>query len=281
MTTWTPSRLLAAVLGIGSVAVLVTLAGIDPAGPTWALLWVSYAVMSTWVIWRQPSNRIGWLLMAVAAIFTSVTAINWFVASGWGSGPVGLERLANVLGSLGWLTFLLMVLWGAAVTVATVAAGSSASRLVGPSALGYALWIIGGAARPASIAVAVTRYRRYDIDRVISRTAAYALVTVSLVAIFAALVATSSSLLGPDNLLGVTVATLVAAAIAGPVYRKVQLVVDRRNDRARFDGRVTVEDFGQGLSQEVDTLTVADDLERTTQGTLAPTTVGPWLRGNS
>ncbi len=167
-------------------------------------------------------------------------------------------------------------LFGAAVTIVTFTIGSTTSA--GPSIVGYALWTIGGSALPIAIGVAVSRYRLYDIDRVISRTTSYAIVTGLLVATFAVIVAVSSSVLGPKNQLGVAVATLVAAALARPVLRRVQGVVDQRFDRARYDGQRTVDEFGNQLSQEVDVATVRGTLLHTVHASLAPNQLSLWIR---
>ena len=97
---------------------------------------------------------------------------------------------------------------------------------------------------PISVAIAIFRYRLFDIDRIISRTTSYAIVTGLLVATFAVVVALSSSLFGPKNQLGVALATLIAAALARPVLSRVQRVVDRRFDRTKYDGQLAVDAFG-------------------------------------
>jgi hypothetical protein len=131
---------------------------------------------------------------------------------------------------------------------------------------------------PVSCGVAILRYHLYDLDRIISRTTSYAIVTGLLVATFAVIVAVSSSLLGSKNQLGVAVATLVAAALARPALRRVQNVVDRRFDRARYDGQRTVNDFAGQLSHEVDVAAVRGALLRTVHSSLAPQQVDLWMR---
>jgi hypothetical protein len=131
---------------------------------------------------------------------------------------------------------------------------------------------------PLSCGLAILRYHLYDIDRIISRTTAYALVTGLLIGTFAAIVALGSSVLGPKNQLGVAVATLAAAALARPTLRRVQRIVDRRFDRARYDGQHTVNEFGARLRHEVDAETVGDDLIRVVGSTLHPEQVSLWVR---
>lgn len=127
---------------------------------------------------------------------------------------------------------------------------------------------------PLSCGLAILRYRLYDIDRIISRTTSYVIVTGLLVATFAVIVALTSSVLGPKNQLGVAVATLVAAALARPVLARVQRVVDRRFDRARYDAQRTIDEFGTRLREEVDPDAVIDDLVDVVRQALQPEHAG-------
>jgi peptidoglycan/LPS O-acetylase OafA/YrhL len=134
---------------------------------------------------------------------------------------------------------------------------------------------------PIACGVAILRYRLYDIDRIISRAASYAIVTGVLLVTYA-LVVTSVTRLMPDaSTLAVAAATLSAAALARPLYRRVQQAVDRRFNRARYDAQHTVDDFGARLRHEVDTDLVAGDLLGVVRLTLQPAGVALWLRGRS
>jgi hypothetical protein len=94
---------------------------------------------------------------------------------------------------------------------------------------------LGLAALPLSIGVAILRYRLYEIDRIISRTVAYAIVTGLLVGLYAGLVLLATQVLRLHNTVAVAAATLAAAALFNPLRRRVQQVVDRRFNRARYD----------------------------------------------
>jgi hypothetical protein len=146
------------------------------------------------------------------------------------------------------------------------------------TAVGKLIWALALVLIPVSMGIAILRFHLYDIDRVISRTTSYAVVTGVLAALFAIVVALGSAVLGSDNQLAVAAATLIAAALARPLYRRVQHLVDRRFDRARYDGQRTVEAFGQRLSHEVDTELVVRDLEQTVQATVAPTAISLWTK---
>ena len=123
---------------------------------------------------------------------------------------------------------------------------------------------------PVSCGVAILKYHLYDIDRIISRTTSYAIVTGLLLATYAAVVWVVLRILPDSSNLAVATATLTAAALARPVLRRVQSAVDRRFNRARFDALATVDQFGARLRHEVDPELVASDLVSVVRGTLAP-----------
>ena len=105
---------------------------------------------------------------------------------------------------------------------------------------------------PVAIGIAVMRYRLYDIDRVISRTVAYAIVTGLLAGVYAGLVLLATQVLRLHAPVAVAAATLAAAALFTPVRWRVQRVVDRRFNRVRYDGDRMVEQFAAGLKDAVD-----------------------------
>ena len=132
---------------------------------------------------------------------------------------------------------------------------------------------------PASIGVAVLRYRLYDIDRVISRTTAYALVTGIVVSCYLAVVTAISHLLpASSSSLAVAAATLTAAALFRPVLVRVQRWVDRRFDRSRYDALREAAAFTVRLRDEVDPDAVGRELLGAVHTTLAPSTSALWLR---
>ena len=132
---------------------------------------------------------------------------------------------------------------------------------------------------PVSCGLAILRYRLYDIDRLISRTASYAIVTMLVIATYAVVVTTITSLL-PDSSssLAVAAATLSAATLARPLLRRVQHAVDRRFNRARYDAQRTVDAFCERLRNEVAADLVMADLRNVVTQTLTPTAVSVWLR---
>ena len=144
---------------------------------------------------------------------------------------------------------------------------------------------IAGLSLPAlAVGLAVLRYRLYEIDRIISRTLAYALLTASLAAVFVGLVVGLQALLvgltGEDTL-PVAVSTLVVFALFQPLRRRFQRAVDRRFDRAKVDAERTTSAFGGRLRDQLDLPTLTGDLRRTVVGALQPDGVGVWIRGTA
>ncbi|MGI8575763.1 MAG: hypothetical protein ACR2MA_10595 [Egibacteraceae bacterium] len=137
------------------------------------------------------------------------------------------------------------------------------------------------AALPTAAGVAILRYRLYAIDRIISRTLAYGLLTGVLVAVYAASVLVLGQVLAPvtqGSELAVAGSTLVVAALFGPVRRRVQAGVDRRFNRSRYDAERIVEAFRARLRDEVDLDTLSADLLGAVGATVEPRRVALWLR---
>jgi hypothetical protein len=133
-------------------------------------------------------------------------------------------------------------------------------------------------ALPLSMGVAILKYRLYDIDRIISRTLAYALITGLLVGGYAGLVLLATQVLRFSSPVAVAASTLAAAALFNPVRRRVQRAVDRRFNRARYDADRTVALFAARLQDAVALDTVQADLLATVSASLQPARVSVWLR---
>jgi MFS family permease len=128
-----------------------------------------------------------------------------------------------------------------------------------------------------AIGIAVLRYRLYDIDRVISRTVAYVIITGLLAGIYAALVLLATQVFHLHTPVAVAAATLAAAALFSPVRRRVQRAVDRRFNRARYDAETAVAAFATRLKDAVDLDAVQADLARAVQQTLEPAHISVWI----
>jgi hypothetical protein len=131
---------------------------------------------------------------------------------------------------------------------------------------------------PLSMGVAIMRYRLYDIDRIVSRTLAYAIVTGLLVGVYAGLVLLATGVFRFHGSVAVATSTLVAAALFNPVRHRVQHLVDRRFNRARYDADRTIAPFGARLKDAVDLDTVREDLAGVIQAALEPAHLTVWTR---
>lgn len=135
---------------------------------------------------------------------------------------------------------------------------------------------------PLAVAVAVLRYRLYDIDRILSRTIGWALITVILAVVFVGVVIGLQALLAPvtdENTFAVAASTLLAAALFQPLRRRVQRSVDRRFNRARVDAQLATDSFGVQLRDEVDLATLERQLVLVARSSVQPNDAGLWLRG--
>ena len=144
-----------------------------------------------------------------------------------------------------------------------------------PGVVGHAA-ILAIFALPVTMGVAILKYRLYDIDRIISRTLAYAIVTGLLVGVYAGLVLLAQQVLGLHTPVAVAAATLAAAALFNPVRRRVQQAVDRRFNRARYDADQTVAAFAARLQDAVDLDSVRADLAGVVQAALEPAHLTVW-----
>jgi hypothetical protein len=131
---------------------------------------------------------------------------------------------------------------------------------------------------PVAVGVAVLRYRLYDLDRVVSRTLSYGLLTVLLALGYAAVVLGLGRLLPDSSSLAVAAATLAAAALFQPLRGRVQGLVDRRFNRRRYDATRTVEGFAARLREQVDLDALHGELLAVVDQTMQPTRASLWLR---
>ena len=202
-------------------------------------------------------NPPGWLIVPVfAAIvgiglsFVARQVLGWRRATG--------ERRQQ----LKWLAC------GAVVAVAS---------LLLAALLGASILLVGIAALPVSIGVGILKYRLYEIDRIISRTLAYTIVTGLLVGVYAGLVLLATRVLPVSSPVAVAGATLAAVALFNPLRRRAQQVVDRRFNRARYDADQTVAAFAARLKDAVDLDSVRDDLAGVVHKALEPAHVSVWI----
>jgi MFS family permease len=182
--------------------------------------------------------------------------------------------------------------WVGLATAATIAAlaiaGFSASLSDRPSEIGLALFGFAGALIPVAIGIAILRHGLYDIDRIISRTLAYATVTAVLAVVFTGVIllvggvltALAQGVIPSDQgrTIAVAISTLVVFALFQPVRRGVQRALDRRFDRARYDAGRTVEAFTDRLRYDVDLAAVSQEIVVTATAAVRPASATIWLR---
>jgi hypothetical protein len=198
---------------------------------------------------------VGTLLISAALLVSVMALVVRFAKSS------GEERL-----QLKWCAAAALVL--VVVFVASIWVSSAAVNVLQSLAF-VGLW--------TAIAIAVLKYRLYEIDRVISRTLAYAIVTGLLVGVYAGLVLLATQVFRFHNTVAVAASTLVAAALFNPLRRRVQEVVDRRFNRARYDADQTVAAFAARLKDTVDLDSVRDDLATVVDQALEPAHVSVWI----
>jgi hypothetical protein len=255
-----------------------------------------------------------WVFLAASAMFTATLVTGQALAIsrhplriGPSGAPLAVPAAGGILGPLGWTAdALILVCWaiimgrqvgryrrstgnqrqqlkwvigGAAscvvATAITIFAGnysSQAAQAVQDAA------DLGAAALPAAIGVGIVKYRLYDIDRIFSRTLAYAIVTGLLVGVYLGLVLLASLVRPSSSPVVVAGSTLIVAALFHPLRRRVQRVVDRRFNRARYNADQIVTAFAGRLQDAVDLGTVRDELANAVHVALEPDHLSVWIK---
>ena len=137
---------------------------------------------------------------------------------------------------------------------------------------------VGLVALPIGLGVGILRYRLYEIDRLISRTLSYLILSGLLAGVFVGSVALTTGVLPFSSPVGVAASTLAAAGLYNPLRRRAQRLVDRRFNRARYDAEATVAAFTARLQDAVDLITVHDELLRTVGQAVEPSGASLWIR---
>jgi hypothetical protein len=216
---------------------------------------------------------LGGVLLVANQLALAVTTVGMVAAAGslvWRFRRArGLERL-----QLRWVAgaAVLVVLSGVVVLAALAIGVGGATALLG-SGIG-----VGAAVLPLAIGAAILRYRLYELDRIVSRTLTYGLLTLLLGGGYAAVVLGLGRLLPQGSSLAVAAATLAVAAVVQPARRRVQAAVDRRFNRRRYDAARTIQAFSARLRQQTDLDTLTVELLVVIEQTMQPTQAWLWLR---
>ena len=150
----------------------------------------------------------------------------------------------------------------------------------GPLGLVDVLFALSLASIPVAIAIAVLRYRLYDIDRLLSRTVSYTVVVGLLAALFFGTISVLTSLLPAPSDVTVAASTLAVFALFNPLRKRVQNTVDRRFNRSRYDSQRVMDHFADTLRDQVDADQVVDGWVGVVSKTMQPVSVGVWLRSS-
>jgi hypothetical protein len=256
---------------------------------------------------RLRSRR--WRVVAVAAVVAAVLVVlgsglaparleDTSIANPFGlAGPAGNVAAAlAAAGTLLWMATMVASLlcvvvrfrssagterqqlrWvaaGAAATVAGLLGGAAVPQRTVLSSILYGMVLC----IPLAVAVAVLRYRLWDLDRLISRTVTYTLVTALLVVPYLLILPAATRLAQGSGSLAVAGATLAVAALFQPARRRVQGAVDRRFNRRRYDAARTVAAFAAQLREQVDLDALEVELLAVVDQTMAPAGASLWLR---
>jgi hypothetical protein len=171
---------------------------------------------------------------------------------------------------------------GAAVFIVCLGFGLFQSdNAAGLAAVVGGVLAAGVAALPIALGIGIMKYRLYEIDRIISRTLAYAIVTGLLVGVYVGLVLLSRQVLSFKSPVAVAGSTLAAAALFNPLRRRVQRIVDRRFNRAHYDAEATVAAFAGRLRGSVDLASIQEELVGTVDQAFEPTHVSVWVTGRA
>jgi hypothetical protein len=216
-------------------------------------------------------NQHGWegAVTTVLLLVYVATSLLWVVRQ-----AVGYRRSAgDRRQQLKWL-----ISGGAICVIGFVVSlefGQSQSKAL---ALAANLSSAGIVALPVSIGIGILKYRLYDIDRLISRTLSYAVITGLLVGVYVGMIALTTRLIPLSSSVGVAASTLSAVALFTPVRRRVQHGVDRRFNRTKYNSEAMVSTFKARLRDAVQLETVRADLLDVVNGAVEPSTVSLWIR---
>ena len=263
-----------------------------------------------------PRRRVGGILFAAGLVYAAAMFVPWVMAAASPTlrvdpggtpaalaDPTGQQLIWVIVENIGFFALLLSwVVWlavqvpkyrhssgerrlqlkwlygGAAIFIASlVIALFQTNHPTGPSLVVDAVVAPGVAALPVALGIGILKYRLYDIDRIISRTLAYAVVTGLLVGVYAGLVLLATGVLRLHSTVAVAAATLAAAALFNPVRKRVQRAVDRRFNRARYDAEATVAAFAGRLRGSVDLASIQNELAAAVDAAVEPEHVSVWL----
>src|SRR5215212_5213611 len=178
-----------------------------------------------------------------------------------------------------WFTSAIVVLLGGS-RIFGAASGLTGVRWL--EDVGFVFSIVGLASLPATVGIAILRYRLYGIDLIINRVLVYGPITAMLVLCYlgavVSLQAAFRSLTGQESTLAVVASTLAIAALFNPLRRRVQGFVDRRFYRRKYNAAKILAAFNTRLRDETDLGIIREDLTGVVKESMQPSHVSLWLR---
>lgn len=207
-------------------------------------------------------STVGYMVLIVFIVLSATSLVVRFIRAR------GVERL-----QLKWFAFAVVSL-----ILATVAQETLADLTPIPMLAWDVLWGVAVLALPVAIGLSVLRYRLYEIDRIVSRTVTYLLVVGLLGSVFFGAVPLITSFLPAESDLAVAASTLAVAALFNPVRRRVQVWIDRRFNRARYDAQKVMDAFAESLRDRVDATELSDGWRDVVAETMQPAAVSVWIR---
>jgi hypothetical protein len=266
---------------------------------------------------RLPSPRwrpVAWFVLINAALAVAPFAFGPGLVEGLSGGsrivnPVGIEGSTKLLDFFERASFVLLVPVSVALILSFVvrfrrARGDERQQIklvaygvalftlailivsiwpsIDRSVVGNVLFLVGFLAIPSAMALAILRYRLYDIDVVINRTLVYGALSVTLALLYFGSITVLQgawiALTGQRAQLAVVVSTLLIAALFNPIRHRIQAFIDRRFYRRKYDAAKTLESFSRRLREEVDLENLAGELVAVVEKTIQPAHVSLWLR---
>jgi hypothetical protein len=268
-----PSRRWRPVVGLAIAgSILEALGGAFEAGPiaTFRALANPYGVTGTFGRLLALGDLVGNILFTTTVLAAVVSIILRFRRA---------ERIERL--QLKWIAAAATLVGVGLVGFVLTGQEAGTSPFARPVQIFFILALVG---IPVAAGLAIVRYRLFDIDRIISRTVSYGIVTGLLIGVYAGLVVVFQRVTNPfteGSDLAVGVSTLVVAVAFVPLRRRVQAVVDRRFNRARYDANRTIEEFSARLREEIDLDTLTAELQSVVARTMQPDHVSLWLRGET
>jgi hypothetical protein len=279
VAAWASSQFQITVVGLLVGMLLLYPTGRPPSRRWWTLVWaVAAGVVLAWVgMGLAPARYEDFPgVENPFGIAGLATVLNWVATVG------GVLVVAGLLGALASVVVRFVRARGLErqqLKWFVYAAGLGLAVLVLPTPIpDFLKWTLAAVGLSVAAAVAVLRYRLYDIDRIISRTLTYGLLTLLLGLGYAGVVLWLGRLLPQGSSLVVAGATLAVAALFQPARRRIQAVVDRRFNRRKYNTAKTIEAFSTRLREQVDLDTLSTELLAVVDQTMEPTRVSLWLR---